>query len=85
VVLAKDQLKRLARSEKCPRCDFDKTLDTAICSRCRNKLPENMRLGLVKIEEREPSFVERAIRQAVNYFDVHYQSIRNFGGGKKKR
>jgi hypothetical protein len=27
--------------------------------------------------------VSRALRAAVNYFNVHFASIRNFGGGKK--
>ena len=84
-VLRREEVQRLARSRECPRCgDFDKTIGVAICSTCRRKLPENMRIGLVKIEERDPSLVTRAIRQAVNFFDVHFQSIRNFGGGKKR-
>jgi hypothetical protein len=43
-----------------------------------------MRLGLVSIESKDPGFVARAIRQAANFFDVHFQSVRNFGGGKKR-
>lgn len=83
-ILGKEEVGRLARSKRCPRCDFDKTFGVAICSRCRRQLPENMRIGLEKIESHEPNFVARAIRQAANFFDVHFQSIRNFGGGKKR-
>lgn len=85
VVLGKADVERLARSRRCPRCDFDKTIGVAICSRCRVQLPANMRAGLERIETIEPNIVARAIRQAANFFDVHFQSIRNFGGGKKRK
>ena len=83
--LSGDDVSRLAKRKQCPRCDFDKTFGTAICSRCRKKLPTHMRTGLESIEKKEPSFVARSIRQAMNYFDVHFQSIRNFGGGRRRR
>ena len=28
--------------------------------------------------------VGRALRAAANYFNVHFQSVRNFGGGRKR-
>jgi hypothetical protein len=81
----KPELTQLARSRQCPQCsDPDKTIGVAICRTCRTKLPPNMRVGLEQIENRDPSLVYRAIRQAVNYFDIHFQSIRKFGGGKKR-
>jgi hypothetical protein len=83
-LIGKEQVQKLARSKSCPRCDLDKTFGVAICRRCREQLPKNMRVGLEKIEAYEPSFVARAIRQAVNFFDVHFRSVRDFGGGKKK-
>lgn len=85
VVLGKEDVERLAKSRRCPRCDFDKTLGVAICRRCRGQLPANMRVGLERIENIEPNIVARAIRQAANFFDVHFQSIRKFGGGKKPK
>ncbi|HVR44698.1 MAG TPA: hypothetical protein VMS56_14790 [Thermoanaerobaculia bacterium] len=44
-----------------------------------------MRRGLESVEACDESTVSRAIRAAANYFDVHFQSIRRFGGGKKRR
>lgn len=80
-----DDVRKLARNRKCPRCgDFDKTIGTALCSDCRRVLPQNMRAGLEDIEKRDAFSVMTAIRAAANYFDVHFQSIRNFGGGKKR-
>jgi hypothetical protein len=43
-----------------------------------------MRSDLEGIQRREPSSVERAMRQAAQYIDVHFRSIRRFGGGKKR-
>lgn len=86
MTIREDDVRKLARTPKCPRCgDPDKTMGTAICSDCRRVLPENMRAELENIEKRDPFTVMRAIRAAANYFDVHFQSIRNFGGGKKRR
>jgi predicted amidophosphoribosyltransferase len=81
---SKEDVRKLARRKRCPRCDFDKTVGHALCSSCRRKLPSNMRVALETIEESEPGFVYRSLRSAANYFNVHFQSIRNFGGGKKK-
>jgi len=78
------EINRLARRQHCPRCDLDKTWGSAICHSCRQKLPANMRAHLERIEEDEPSTVFRAIRAAANYFDVHFRSIREFGGGRRK-
>jgi hypothetical protein len=62
---------------------MDKTIGNALCRRCRAKLPANMREALEKIPAKNPWSVMSAMRAAANYFDVHFQSIRNFGGGKK--
>lgn len=78
-------LHRLARRRHCPRCDLDKTWGAAICRSCRQKLPENMRKHLERIEEDEPMAVLRAIKAAANYFDIHFRSIRAFGGGRRKQ
>ena len=83
-MLTKDQIKGLARTRRCPRCDFNKTMGNALCSSCRAKLPANMRGDLEKVVTKEPWTVGHALRQAANYFNVHFQSVRNFGGGKKK-
>lgn len=80
-----NEVKQLARRPRCPRCDFDKTIGTALCSKCRSQLPANMRSGLEHIPEKDPHLVYRAVRAAVNYFDVHFASIRRFGGGKKRQ
>ena len=80
----KANVARLGRDPKCPRCDLDKTYGAGLCSRCRAKLPPHMRKGLERVEGEDPALVLRAIRAAANYFNVHFQSIRNFGGGKKR-
>ena len=82
--LTKEQVVGLARRRHCPRCDLDKTMGSALCRRCRTKLPEHMRLALELIPQKEPSIVARALRAAADYFNVHFQSVRNFGGGKKR-
>ena len=82
--LTKEQLARLAKMPRCPRCDLNKTIGTGLCRSCRSKLPENMRMLLEQIPEREPWTVGHAMRQAANYFNVHFQSVRKFGGGKKR-
>lgn len=84
-IVKRDELNRLARTAKCPRCDFDKTGGAAICRRCRAQLPEHMRRGLEAIDRYEEATVLRAIRAAANYLDVHFQSIRRFGGGRKPK
>lgn len=81
----REELIRLGRQPKCPRCDFDKTGGAAICHRCRALLPEHMRRSLEEIERFEEGTVYRAIRAAANYLDVHFQSIRRFGGGRKRK
>jgi hypothetical protein len=58
------------------------TEGTALCRRCRFKLPANMRLPLEGIVEQEEWVVAGALRAAANYFDVHYKSIRFFRGGR---
>ena len=82
--MTRDQLIRLARQPKCPRCDFDKTGGAALCRSCRAKLPEQMRRGLEAVEDYDEWTVRRAILAAANYFRVKYQSVRDFGGGKKR-
>jgi predicted amidophosphoribosyltransferase len=84
MTLTKDQISGLAKKPHCPRCDLDKTFGNALCRRCRAKLPPNMRPGLERIPSKDAWTVARAMRAAANYFDVHFQSIRNFGGGRKR-
>lgn len=84
VTLREDQIADLAKTPRCPRCDFDKTFGSALCRHCRAKLPEQMRRALEQIPSKDAWTVARAIRAAANYFDVHFQSIRKFGGGKRR-
>ncbi len=82
--LTKEQLADLSKKRQCPRCDFDKTLGNALCRRCRSKLPPHMRLNIENIATKDGSAVGNALRAAANYFNVHFASIRKFGGGKKR-
>jgi hypothetical protein len=43
-----------------------------------------MRNGLEAIPMKAPSLVSRALYAAAEYFNLHFQSVRNFGGGKKR-
>jgi len=43
-----------------------------------------MRAGLEGIRAKDEWTVARALRAAANYFDVHFKSVRKFGGGKKR-
>ena len=79
----KDQVAGLARNRRCPRCNLDKTVGNALCSRCRSKLPAHMRTDLERIPTKDEWSVARALRAAAAYFNVHFQSVRKFGGGKK--
>jgi uncharacterized paraquat-inducible protein A len=81
-ILSAQQITRLAKRRSCPRCNLEKTEGNALCRRCRFKLPAHMRLPLQEIEAREQWIVASALRAAANYFDVHYKSIRAFGGGR---
>jgi hypothetical protein len=76
------QIDKLAKRRSCPRCSFDKTEGTALCRRCRFKLPSHMRQPLEGIAQREEWVVAGALRAAANYFDIHYKSIRHFRGGR---
>ena len=82
--MTKEQVAALAKRRKCPRCDGDKTIGTGLCRSCRTRLPDNMRAAVENIPAKDAGFVGQALRQAANYFNVHYQSVRNFGGGKKR-
>ncbi|HEY6842687.1 MAG TPA: hypothetical protein VI391_00850 [Thermoanaerobaculia bacterium] len=82
--MTKDQLKGLASRRNCPRCSGDKTIGNALCRRCRTKLPAQMRAELEAIPAKDSWTVARALRAAANYFDVHFKSVRAFGGGKKR-
>lgn len=82
--MTREELAGLANRKRCPRCDFDKTIGNALCRRCRSKLPAHMRAGLESIPSKDEWAVGRAMRAAANYFNVHFQSVRNFGGGKKR-
>lgn len=82
--MTKDQLAVLANRQRCPRCDLDKTIGNALCRRCRSKLPAHMRAGLEAIPDKDEWTVGRAMRAAANYFNLHFQSVRNFGGGRRR-
>lgn len=82
--MTKDQVKGLARRQRCPRCDLNKTIGNALCRRCRSQLPEHMRAPLEKIPSKDAWKVTNALRAAANYLNVHFQSVRKFGGGKKR-
>ena len=82
--LTKDQVHGLARRQRCPRCDLNKTIGNALCRSCRSKLPAHMRQGLEGIPSKDEWTVASALRAAANYFNVHFQSIRKFGGGRKR-
>ena len=82
--LTREQVAGLARKPRCPRCDLTKTIGNALCRKCRGKLPSHMRAPLEQIPSKEGSIVGRALRAAADYFDLHFQSIRNFGGGRKR-
>jgi len=43
-----------------------------------------MRSGLEAIPAKDAWTVMRALHAAANYFDVHFQSVRKFGGGRKR-
>jgi hypothetical protein len=79
-MLSKQQIERLSKRRRCPRCSHEKTLDNALCRRCRYKLPAHMRLQLEGISTRDEWIVASALRAAAHFFDVHYQSILNFRG-----
>ena len=81
-MLSRQQIEKLAKRRSCPRCNLEKTDGTALCRRCRFKLPAHMRLPLEEIVKHDGSVVASALRAAANYFDVHYKSIRFFGGGR---
>jgi hypothetical protein len=83
--LTKEQVNGLAKRRRCPRCDFDKTMGNALCRSCRSKLPPQMRSELERIPNKSAWVVARALRAAARYFDVHFQSVRNFGGGRRPR
>jgi len=83
MLLGKD-IKGLAKRRNCPRCSMQKTEGTALCRRCRYKLPAHMRRPLEGIEQRKEWVVFNAIRAAATYFDTHYRSIREFGGGRRR-
>lgn len=81
--MTRDDISGLANRTHCPRCDLNKTIGHALCRSCRSKLPGNMRAALERIPSKEPWVVRRAMRAAASYFNVHFQSVRNFGGGKR--
>jgi predicted amidophosphoribosyltransferase len=84
-VMTKDQLLGLARKPRCPRCSMDKTIGNALCRQCRSKLPAHMRSGLEAIPAKDTWRVMSALRAAANYFDMHFASVRKFGGGRRRR
>lgn len=81
-MMSRQQIEKLAKRRSCPRCSLEKTEGTALCRRCRYKLPSHMRLPLEGIDRRQEWAVYIALRAAANFFDIHYRSIRDFGGGR---
>ena len=84
MTLTPEQVRALAKKKHCPRCEIDKTMGTALCRSCRSKLPPHMRAAMERVESQDAWVVGRALRAAANYFNVHFQSVKNFGGGKKR-
>jgi hypothetical protein len=84
VMISAQQIARLGKRKSCPRCNLEKTEGTALCRRCRFKLPAHMRLPLEEIGAREEWIVAGALRAAANYFEIHYKSIRFFRGGRMR-
>jgi hypothetical protein len=82
VMESRQQIEKLAKRRSCPRCSLEKTEGTALCRRCRYKLPSHMRLPLEGIARQQEWVVYGALRAAANYFEIHYRSIRDFGGGR---
>ena len=83
MVHTNDDLLALARRPECPRCALNKTVGAGLCRRCRSKLPDQMRAALERIQDKDAFKVSHALRAAANYFNVHFQSVRKFGGGRK--
>lgn len=83
-MVTRQEIGRLATRRNCPRCTLDKTLGMALCRRCRYKLPQHMRRPLEQIATKDEGVVYSALRAAANYFDLHYRSIRDFGGGRRR-
>jgi hypothetical protein len=81
-MISRQQIAQLAKRRNCPRCSLEKTEGTALCRRCRFRLPAHMRLPLEGIAKRDEWVVAGALRAAANYFDMHYRSIRAFRGGR---
>lgn len=82
--MTREQVAGLAKKQRCPRCDLNKTIGNALCRRCRAKLPAHMRGALEGVATKDEWTVGRAMRAAANYFNVHFQSVRNFGGGRRR-
>jgi predicted amidophosphoribosyltransferase len=83
-MMTRTNIDRLAIRRNCPRCTKDKTLGMALCRHCRYKLPPHMRRPLEHIATKNEGVVYIALRAAANYLDIHYRSIRAFGGGKQR-
>ena len=84
MTLTKEEVASLSKKRSCPRCDLEKTVGNALCRRCRSKLPPHMRLAIENIPSKDAGVVGIALRAAVNYFNVHFASIRKVGGGRKR-
>lgn len=84
MTLTREQVAALAKKPSCPRCSSEKTVGNGLCRRCRSKLPPHMRLAIENIPTKDAGVVGNALRAAANYFNVHFASIRKFGGGRKR-
>ena len=82
--MTRQNLEQLAARRNCPRCMQNKTLGMALCRRCRFQLPPQMRWPLEHITAKDEGIVYGALRAAVHFFDVHYRSVRDFGGGRPR-
>jgi hypothetical protein len=82
--LSPEGVLQLARKPRCPRCDLNKTYGAALCHRCRNLLPAHMRENLESIPAHDTNLVLRSLRAAASYFNQHFQSVRKFGGGRRR-
>jgi predicted amidophosphoribosyltransferase len=83
-MMSKQQIERLAKRRSCPRCSMEKTEGNALCRRCRFKLPAHMRQPLEEIVKREEWIVAGALRAAASYLEIHFKTIRHFGGGRPR-
>jgi hypothetical protein len=84
-VLTEKEIQALSKHEKCPRCGETKRAGSALCRRCLKLLPEPVRLPLDPMDPQDPAAVIRALRAAAGYFTLRFGSVRDLGGGRRRR